>query len=302
MLRRELLADGWNDKAIHRMLRTGAWTRVRHGAYTDAAGWNALDAPGRHRLRARAVLRQANTTAALSHVSSALEHGGSVHGIPLDDVHVTRLDGHLGRHEAGVHQHCGRVEPQDVVRRHGLAVTSATRAALEVTTMADAEAGLITVNSLLHGGATDLRSLRERYASMTQWPGSLATDLVLRLADPRVESVGETRAYFLCYRQGLPAPVPQYEVRDSRGRTVARVDLAWPELGVFLEFDGAVKYEKLLAPGERASEVVLREKRREELVCRLTGWRCVRLNWADLERPEHTAGVIRDALFPRRAA
>ena len=29
-----------------------------------------------------------------------------------------------------------------------------------------------------------------------------------------------------------------------------------------------------------------REKRREELICGLTGWRCIRIVWADLYRPE----------------
>ena len=32
----------------------------------------------------------------------------------------------------------------------------------------------------------------QRYASMTHWPDTLTTDLVLRLADGRSESVGET--------------------------------------------------------------------------------------------------------------
>ena len=38
---------------------------------------------------------------------------------------------------------------------------------------------------------------------------------------------------------------------------------------MFLEFDGKVKYEKLLKDGQRASDVVVAEKRREELICRL---------------------------------
>ena len=33
------------------------------------------------------------------------------------------------------------------------------------------------------------------------------------------------------------------------GHFIARVDFAWPELGIFVEFDGKVKYESLLKPG-----------------------------------------------------
>ena len=53
--------------------------------------------------------------------------------------------------------------------------------------------------------------------------------------------------------------------------------------------------------GERASDVVIREKRREELVCRLTGWRCIRITWADLDDPARLAALIREALFPSAA-
>ena len=30
----------------------------------------------------------------------------------------------------------------------------------------------------------------------------------------------------------------------------------------------------------------MREKARDELVCLLTGWTCLRISWADLFRPE----------------
>ena len=92
--------------------------------------------------------------------------------------------------------------------------------------------------------------------------------------------------------------MPQYKIRDRSGEVVAVVDFAWPELGLFLEFDGKIKYEKLLKDGESASDVVVREKRREDLIRELTGWRCIRLVWADLERPERTAQRIRAMLFP----
>ena len=44
----------------------------------------------------------------------------------------------------------------------------------------------------------------------------------------------------------------------------------------------------------------MREKQREERICQLTGWVCIRITWADLERPERTAGRIRRILDQRR--
>jgi hypothetical protein len=72
------------------------------------------------------------------------------------------------------------------------------------------------------------------------------------------------------------------------------LDFAWPELGIWLEFDGKVKYEKHLREGESVTDAVLREKRREQVISELTGWRCFRITWADLEEPEKLARRLRE--------
>jgi hypothetical protein len=299
MLRGELIGAGWSDRGIARMVRAGIWVKIRRGAYAVRKDWRALDTAGQHVVRTRAVMRQANTETVASHISGLMVYDGPTWGLNLDSVDVTRTDGKSGRAEAGVRQHRGKILEGDVVYRLGIAVMAASRLGLEVTTVADSEAALVAVNYLLNAGHTTLEDMRRRYElGIDCWAHTLATDIVLRLADPRAESPGESRVLYLCYLYGLPAPDPQYKVRDRSGRVVARVDFAWPELGLFLEFDGKVKYEKLLKVGESASEVVVREKRREELVCELTGWRCIRLVWADLERPDDTAQRIRDMLFP----
>ncbi len=279
----------------------GVLVRVRRGAYASKPAYDVLDAAGRHGLRARAVVQQASTRVVLSHVSGLPEYDAPTWGLDLSDVHVTRPDGRAGRHEAGVHQHCGTIIDGDVVVRNGLEVMSPTRLVLEVTTVGTLESSLVVANHFLHCGATTRQALSTRAALMDKWPHTLRTGLVLRLADDRIESVGETRSFVLLFNHGLPLPVPQYPILDRDGRAIARVDFAWPELGVFLEFDGKVKYEKLLRPGQRASDVVLAEKERERLICRTTGWRCIRITWADLGRPAATAAMIRDELFPTLA-
>lgn len=301
MLRKHLIELGYNDRAIAAHVKGGEWVRVRHGAYTDASSWTALDGPGRHALVARAVVAQARTDVVVSHTSAIPFLGAPSWEVGFDQVHITREDGFTGRAEAGVRQHCGSIVAGDVVEREGLPVMGPTRAALEVSTVVDVEPAMSVVSHLLHTRQTDMVQLRRRYELMKHWPDTLRTDLVLRLSDRRFESVGESRTFFLCFREGLPMPEPQYEVRDRNGRVVARVDFAWPEHGVFLEFDGKVKYERLLKDGERASDVVVAEKRREELVCRLTGWRCIRITWADLAHPARTAALIRRALAQRLA-
>lgn len=298
MLRKHLIEQGYHDRAIAARVKGGEWVKVRHGAYTDASTWHALDEAGRHALVARAVVAQARTDVVVSHSSAVPFLEAPTWGLDLQMVHVTKCDGLAGRIEAGVRPHCGAILEGDVVERDGLAVTSPTRAALEVTTVADIEAAICVVSHLLHTEQTTMQQLRARYELMKHWPETLRTDLALRLSDERFESVGECRTYYLCFREGLPMPEPQYKIRDATGRVVARVDFAWPELGVFLEFDGKVKYEKLLEDGQRASTVVLAEKKREEMICRLTGWRCIRIDWSDLAYPARTAAMIRRMLAP----
>jgi hypothetical protein len=143
-LRRELLKDGWHDRAIAEELRAGRWARPRRGAYVDAASWSQLDIVGRHIVRSRAALRQANTEVVVSHASAVAWWGGPDWGLDLaDDVHLTRRDGKAGRNEAGVHQHCGVILENDVVELHGESVMTPARVALEVTTLASVEVALV---------------------------------------------------------------------------------------------------------------------------------------------------------------
>lgn len=298
-LRKDFRAQGYTDNQIARLVRAGTYHRIRWGAYVLASDWDALSAADQHRLHCRAVLRRAHEDTVLTHVSSAVEQGAPVWGIPLDKVHTTRTSGKAGRREPDWIQHRSKLADDDIAENNGVRFTKAPRCAVEVTTMAGVEASLVTVNGLLHSGATTKEEI-EAYAKESRyWPHSLTTNLVLRLCDARIESPGETRVDYLCFMQGLPRPVPQVEICDERGHLFARVDFAWPERGVFLEFDGKEKYEWFRRPGESLEDFLMREKRREEQVCTLTGWVCIRITWADLANPAVTAARIRAVLESR---
>jgi hypothetical protein len=292
MLRSELLAVGHSDRNLSRLVRAGVLQRVRRGAYVDGQAWAAAGADERHVLAARAVVKQGQTRLVVSHASALPLFGAPTWGFCLDHVHVTRPDLRCGRKERGVRQHRGVLLNADVTMRRGLEVTSGTKTALDVTRCAGMEASLIAINFLLRGGFTTLADLRERYVTMAHDPFTLKTDLVLRLADPRPESVGEVRTAYLLHRGGVPAPIPQYQLYDDRGELVARLDFAWPELRVWLEFDGREKYLTFLRDGETVVDAVLREKARESRIAEMTGWRCIRVTWADLERPRATVTRI----------
>lgn len=104
--------------------------------------------------------------------------------------------------------------------------------------------------------------------------------LGLRGDGPPTESLLETLMVQLARNvPGLPAPARQYEVVNDQGEFVARVDLAWPGLGLFLELDGQ----------HHAGQPVY-DARRETAVVATTGWLPGRFSWHEVVRvPKTTA-------------
>jgi hypothetical protein len=207
-LRREAIDLGYGDRALTRSLKAGQIHRLRHGAYVFSDSWQLADEQDRHLLRARAVLRTARAQVALSHTTALIVMGAPLWDLPLDDVHVTRLDGRAGRREAGIAQHRGRVLPGDITQIDGLPVTSPVRTALDMTRIADVEHCLVPMNWLLHTKALTKSEMRARAPGMNLSPRTLATDLSIRVADGRLESPGESRCSYLFWRGGLPRPYP----------------------------------------------------------------------------------------------
>jgi very-short-patch-repair endonuclease len=71
----------------------------------------------------------------------------------------------------------------------------------------------------------------------------------------------------------VPEPERQVIVRDRHGDFVARVDLAWPPLGVFLELDG-----------QHHKGQPLYDAMRQTAVTAATGWLCGRFTWTEVVR------------------
>ena len=305
-LTRDAIAAGFTPRAFHRMVRRGSAQRIRHGAYTTPERWESSGPGERHLLTARAAFLTAKTDVALSHISSVLTHTPGWWDLPLGEVDLMRLDGHpAGRREAGVRQHSPSRTLVDVEPFEGLLRTRAAQAVLELAMVVDLERTLVVANSMLHEGRVTVQELQAQAVEMTSVPGTRSHEVLLMECDPRIESVGETRTLFALRGSGLPRPIPQYPVADVTGHVFAYLDFVLPQLGVWLEFDGRVKYQGLLRPGETASDVVLRERNRERKVEAITGRMCVRVTWADLNDPARLQASIRQAAAlaaARRAA
>ena len=79
----------------------------------------------------------------------------------------------------------------------------------------------------------------------------------------------------------IPTDPGVYRFRDEHGR----VDFYFPGLAVVGEFDGKIKYQRFLKPGQAPADVVFQEKLREDRI-RDLGLIVVRWTWDDLSRPQ----------------
>lgn len=298
-LRRDLVKAGWTDRDIARNVRAGELTRVRYGAYVRSSLVSELDRVGLMRVRSRAVLRTAHSTSVLTHQAALAEWEIPLWGLSIDQTDLTRTDGKAGRRECGTVHHSSVLTQDEWTLRQGVPVVTPARAVIEVILSSSPEVGLVAACGALTMGRTTHAALQAAAERADRWPNSLHARIVLARADRRLTSVAEARAWHLFHAQQIVRPEPQVEVHDEWGNLLGIVDFLWREYGVFLEFDGRIKYDHFRRPDETLEAYLMREKRREESICQLTGWVCIRITWADLENPLRTAGRIRNILAGR---
>jgi len=290
---------GYSDKAVTAMVRGRTWHRFRRGYYSFRDIWSTLDETQRHLVRCRAVLHSLGDDVVLSHVSGVVAHGIAVWGCALDRVHVTRLDGDASRVEGDVVHHRGSVPDGDIRVVDGMRVLSPARCVLEYASTVSGEAALVSLDSALHVGRCERQDLFSQFAKMQHWPGMRHVHVPIRLCSGRSESPGESRGFWMFWCAGFAAPERQYEICDASGILRARCDWGWPELNTYGEFDGRLKYGRILKPGQDPGEVVFAEKQREDEIREITGGTMFRLVWADYDRPQATIARLERKLRRR---
>ncbi|WP_433556180.1 hypothetical protein ACQPWY_28115 [Pseudonocardia xinjiangensis] len=126
--------------------------------------------------------------------------------------------------------------------------------------------------------------------------GNTEARRVVAFADGRAESVGETRSRVAIRSAGLPAPTLQHEVRTAAGHLLGRADFYWEEFATVGEFDGRVKYGRLLRPGQEPGDAVFEEKVREDAI-RAERLGMARWTWRELQAFATVADRIRRAFL-----
>ena len=296
VLARTLREQGYGADEIRRLKDRGELTWLRRGAYARNAA-TELSVEQRHRQLIDATVPLLNDGAVISHSSAAVLYGLPIWPQALSQVHLTRDRLGGGKNRSLVRVHGAPLVDDDVTTIDGVAVTSLRRTVLDLCRALPLEQAVAAGDCALAQGLM-VEVLKEALGRLGRSPGTRSARRAVRLMDGRSESPGESVSRVRIISGGLPAPEPQLVIRAPNGTSVARVDFGWTDHQTVGEFDGKIKYGRLLKPGQRIEDVVAKEKEREDAI-RDLGWKVVRWTWDDLYRP----GVLCDRLqraFVRR--
>ncbi|WP_369258996.1 endonuclease domain-containing protein [Geodermatophilus amargosae] len=268
------IAEGFLTRT---QLRRRSYRRLAQGVYADPG------LPFDHLLRCRGVALLLPLGAAIGGHSAAAWYGAPF-AATNDQVTVVCPEEvrWRGPREAAVHHTV--LQPSDVDLLDDVPVTTALRTAWDVSTLEPLTTAVAALDAMVaakHLTTGDLAAMADRGAG--RW-GVTRVRRAVPLVDPRAESPQESRLRVLLALAGL-APVPQFEVVDDGG-FVARVDLAFPDVRLAIEYEGGHHFVE--------DQIARDDERLERL--RAAGWRVVRVSAADLRDLDALLRRIRAAL------
>lgn len=261
-----------------KQLRERGYRRLVQGVYADPGV--ELD----HRLRCAGVALVLPPGAAIGGHSAAAWHGAPFTGLH-DPVTVIRPPSVQWKGPREVRVRRADLSDGDVEQRDGLPVTSVLRTAWDLAGLESLGTAVAALDAMVRTGAVAMPQLAAQVeAGAGRW-GVVRVRRAVELVDPRAESPPESRVRVALVLAGL-APVPQFEVRET-GVLLGRVDLAFPEQRVLVEYEGAHRFEGIQIA------------RDDERFARLeaAGWRVVRLAAGDLRDLDGVVARVRAALI-----
>jgi hypothetical protein len=261
---------GMTRKLVEHRLATGEWRELYLNVYKLAG------TPLSWKGELLAACWAGGFRAVASHRSAAALYG--LAGGRRNLVEVTCPRWQRARHDGLVVHETKALDPCDIRIVNGVPVTSAERTLFDLGGVC----GIVTVKMAFDKARRlGLVSYRTTERSLFRLarpgrPGSRVLRAVLDDRNPTLappESEMETLMLEVIRRHGLPAPIPQYEIRGNGG-VVARADAAYPDLKIAIEYQSTEWHE---------SALVVDSLRRNAI--QKLGWRVV-----DATHPELKAG------------
>jgi hypothetical protein len=250
-------------------LRSGAWRRLRRDVYADAT------LPVDHRLSALGVSLVAPPGSAFGGLTAVVLGGGHEFATADDPVEVIVPPQTRWGPGPGVAVRTAVLSGDVVQDRHGLRWTAPVRTSVDLIRRGSLDDGVVLLDRLVDARFVELAAVRDAAAALPRCRGSAQARTVAEWADGLAESPPESRLRLLLRRAGLPPPVAQFRVFGADG-FIARVDFAYPELRLAIEYDGLWHAE----PGQFA-----KDRRRLNLMS-AAGWRVLFVTAADMHQPD----------------
>lgn len=226
-------AVGFSDDEICRRRDAGSWLAL-HKAALRIAG-----APRLWRGDLLAACWAGGFRAYTSHRSAAALW--RLPGGRRDLIEVTCPRWRRARHDGLVVHETKADSRIDLVEIDGIPVTTPARTLLDLGAVCGARTVELAVEAALHRGIVTMSSL-DAILSRLGRPGRNGAGVlraVVRMRNPHAaptESAMETRIIQILRAGGLPEPHRQVVIRTA-GRFVARVDLAYPQWRIAIEYD-----------------------------------------------------------------
>jgi hypothetical protein len=266
------------------------WYAVRSADDTTAP-WEGGDrfetAQLRHRLLTVALLRSFAGRAVASHQSAVVLHGGRLWRSDLGTVHLVRSADDHSRHrrQAVIHPRVGvspvRTEDGLETVPMAMAVVQVGLTPLSVTDGPSPMESLVAADGALHDEQITQEQLQAALTLHANHPHIHGVRLLLRHADGRHESVGETRlahALRLLHYRFTP------QVKVSAGGRGWRSDFGLDDDAVFIEFDGLAKYSGgLVNPDPSKVREALAQEKWRQAQLEDSGREVVRVMWSELD-------------------
>lgn len=227
--------------------------------------------------------------AVFSHLTAARLHSLPLpHRFASSTLHVTVTKGHRapeGRRTAG---HQCELGPDDADARTGVRATTPARTFCDLAAILPLPA-LVAIGDHLIRRDGGLLTRSELAAAAEAWPGRRGLRrlrLAMELLDEGAESPKESELRVLLVERGFPVPVCNERVFDEAHRFVARVDLAYPDLRIAIEYEGDHHRDR-----DQWRRDLQRRRRLEAL-----GWTYLSVTQADLDDPRALVRDLRAAV------
>lgn len=250
-------AAGVPRAVVRRCAAQGDVIRVGKAAFVATERWQSASAWERFRLASIGFAMSAGPDVFLTGHAAALVHAIPVDGSPPTVPTAVRPGNpHTGlSRSAHGRVRSGYLPLAHQQQRHRVGVVSPAYTVVDIARHGTPVAGLMAADHVLHRGLhRDIPAALVRY--MHAYPGIEKARWVLRHADSRCESPLETLGRYIFIRAGRPVPLSNVWIYGP-GKP-RRVDHLFPEHGVVIEADGAVKYNNRAD----AAEIVEDEKER----------------------------------------